>query len=84
MNEYVKDQIINNNYHQFLYGYNTEERTNFLKEIARDYPLTLNRNCPQAIYMEDFSLPVLEDNNKTDRSLLEIAGKYYFEFSIYY
>lgn len=83
MNEYMKRRIIGDNYHQFLYGYNTVERTNFLKEIASCYPITLNKDCPQAIYMEEFSLPNIKNHYKTDRNLLEIAARDYFDFSVY-
>lgn len=83
MNEYTKRQIMGNSYHQFLYGYNTVERTNFLKEIAGEYSITLNRDCPQAIYMEDFSLPTLEYSHEVDKDLLTIVGRDYFNFCVY-
>ena len=83
MNEYTKRQIIGNSYHQFLYGYNTVERTNFLKEIASEYPMTLNRDFPQAIYMENFSLPTLEYSPEVDKNELKIASRDYFDFCVY-
>lgn len=83
MNQYTKRRIIEDNYHQFLYGYNTEERTNFLKEIAREYPITLNKDCPQAIYMENFSLPTLKYSHEVDKDLLKTASEGYFDFCIY-
>lgn len=84
MNKYVKSQIINTQYHQFLYGYNTEERTNFLKEIAKDYSITLNQNYPQAIYMEDYSLPTMEIPEGIDEDILRIVSRDYFSFAVYY
>lgn len=83
MNEYTKRNIIGNSWHQFLYGYDTMERTNFLKEIAREYPITLNKDCPQAIYMDDFSLPTLKYSHKVDKDLLKVASEGYFDFCIY-
>lgn len=83
MNEYMKKRIIGDNYHQFLYGYNTLERTNFLKEIAMEHPITLNRNCPQAIYMDNFSLPTLEYIHGVDKNQLEIVSRDYFDFCVY-
>lgn len=83
MNEYMKRNIIENSWHQFLYGYNTAERTDFLREIAREYPITLNKDCPQAIYMKDFSLPTLKYSHKVDKDLLKAASESYFDFCIY-
>lgn len=83
MNEYTKRNIIGNSWHQFLYGYYTVERTNFLKEIAKEYPITLNRDCPQAIYMEEFSLPPLKCDHKVDKDLLKTASEEYLDFCIY-
>lgn len=59
------------------------ERTNFLKEIAREYPITLNSDCPQAIYMENFSLPPLEYSHEVDKDILESASGEYFNFCVY-
>ena len=83
MNEYMKRNIIENSWHQFLYGYNTVERTDFLREIAREHPITLNKDCPQAIYIENFSLPTLEYDHKVDKDILESASGEYFNFCVY-
>ena len=84
MNEYIEDSIINTGWHQFIYGYNTDDRTKFLKDIAIHHPITINSDCPQAIYINEFSLPVLNSKCSVDKNLLSIISRNYFDFTIYY
>lgn len=81
---HVDNSIINTGWHQFIYGYDTDKRTQFLKNIAVNHPVTLNRDCPQAIYIEDFSLPILDSDFLVDKNLLNIISRNYFDFTIYY
>lgn len=84
MNQYTEDNIINTGWHQFIYGYNTKERTNFLKEITVHHPITLNRDCPQAIYIDNFSLPIIDSKCLIDKNLLSMVSRNYFDFTIYH
>ncbi len=36
MNKIMEEQIMLHKFHEFLYGYNTEERTIFFKEMEKD------------------------------------------------
>ena len=51
MSEYTRKQIMEENRHQFIYGYNTEGRHVFLKDLARTYPILADSHAPVAIYI---------------------------------
>ena len=84
MNKYIEDSIINTKWHQFIYGYNTYERTEFLKRMTFNHPITVNNDSPQAIYIEDFGLPIIDSEYLVDRNLLNMVSRNYFDFTIYY
>ena len=46
VNKIMEEQIMSHKFHEFLYGYNTEERTNFLKKIEKHYPITYGEDVP--------------------------------------
>lgn len=56
MSTNLKEQIMESNRHQFIYGYDGEERTKFLQSLETDYPISINMSNPMAIYMKDYSL----------------------------
>lgn len=83
MNEYTRRRVMEEERHQFIYGYNTEERHRFLKGLESAYPILTDSTEPAAIYMKDFSLPLSKPTNKTinsENSRL-IASKF-LDFSI--
>jgi len=42
----MEQQIISHKFHQFLYRYNTKERTIFLKQMEKHYPITYKEDIP--------------------------------------
>ena len=63
MLEILKQQIMNDNRHSFIYGYDKEERKNFLKELEQEYPLQKDCNKPIAVYLEEIGFPKEEITN---------------------
>lgn len=83
MSEYTRKQIMEENRHQFIYGYNTEGRHRFLKDLERTYPILTDSTAPVAVYMEDFSLPLSKPTNKTINSEnSRLIASEFLDFSI--
>lgn len=66
MNDYMRDSIVEHAWHQFLYGYEGEELTKFLQSMAEKYPVKLDNTEPVAIYIDEYSLPIVENPVKCD------------------
>lgn len=75
-------------FHEFLYGYNTEERTNFLKKMEKHYPITYGEDVPMGIYLEPYGISTCERDKELvdkDKSLmLGIASREYLKNLIAY
>lgn len=83
--DYTKANIMEQSRHQFLYGQDGKLREEFLRELEKDYPIKTEENRPMAIYMNDFSLPIVECKNELyNRVLIESIARNYFEYSIIY
>lgn len=88
MNKIMEEQIMSHKFHEFLYGYNTEERTNFLRAMEEHYPITYEKNAPMAIYLEPYGISVCErDKELLDREkslMLGITSREYLKNLIAY
>ena len=80
---YKKGEIINQSRHQFIYGYDGEKRTSFLKDLEKENKIKTDLNTSMAIYIEDYGLPVIDyDKRKRDSGLIKIVSAEYFNFSV--
>ena len=61
----LKNEIMQSR-HLFIYGYDTNCKSEFLKGLESEYPVSVDSNEPIVLYSNNFGLP------KTDVSL---AGK---------
>lgn len=78
-----KNEIIGQSRHQFIYGYDGEQRTKLLKEIEEENPIVINGNSPMAVYISDYGLPqMVYDKKKVDNGLITIVSTGYFTFSV--
>ncbi len=85
MNDYIKQEIIGQNRHLFVYGYKSEERTNFIKTLANENKIVIDENKPLAIYLNDYGLPLIERNNlELDTTKIKVISQEYFNFSLFY
>ena len=80
--EHKRKEIIEQSRHQFIYGLDGDSRTNFLKEIEKDYPVVMDSESPMAVYIEDYGLPTIECNNEVDNNHLKIVCTEFFSFSV--
>lgn len=79
----TEQEIMNTSQHQFIYGYNTKERTQFLKQMAQNYPVKLEHPTPIGIYLEKFYLPQISDTIRSiDLTILTIINREYLNLSI--
>ncbi len=74
--------IMNHCRHQFIYGYNGEDRKQFLKKMVDNYPVALDSNNPVSIYLNNISLPKIISSLKLDKIMLLTLSREYFNFSI--
>lgn len=83
MNNCLKQRVMEESRHQFIYGYEGKERTEFLKSLEIEYPVKVNVKSPMAIYMENYSLPKVEITNEdVDKLKLNQIYREYFNISI--
>lgn len=88
VNKIMENQIMSHKFHEFLYGYNTEERTNFLRAMEEHYPIIYGKNAPMGIYLEPYGISVCERGKEpVDREkslMLGIASREYLKNLIAY
>lgn len=88
MNKIIKEQVMTNKWHEFLYGYSTGERTEFLKSMEEDYPIVYKEDAPIGIYLEPYGISHLKEREKRiDREeliRLEITAQEYLKNLIAY
>ena len=79
--ELLKKQIMEQSRHMFIYGYNTDYRSDFLKSLERDYPLMADSKQPIALYFDSLGMPKTEKKGR-DPYLIESISREYLSFSI--
>lgn len=82
MNEYMKNNIVNYAWHQFLYGIDTKERKEFLNSMLDDYPVKLDSDAPAAIHVNDFMLPIVEGLAQPDTYRVQSVAREFFSFTL--
>lgn len=81
--EYLKNEIMNQSRHLFIYGYNNDYRSSFLKSLEDEFPIMINSDKPVALYFDDLGLPVIEPNiEKIDFDLIRNISMEYLSFKI--
>lgn len=82
MGEYLKDEIMRQSRHQFIYGYESDERSSFLKSLEKDYDIEINVDSPMAIYMEDYYFPKMELDDEVDCFRIYQVSREYFNIAL--
>lgn len=83
---HVKEQeIVGQNRHQFIYGFNNDERTSFLESLEYAYPIINHNYSPMVIYMLGYSLPNINAKDENiDRVKLSLISREFLNLSIVY
>lgn len=78
MNEYMRDSIVEHAWHQFLYGYNGEERTKFLQSMVDSHPIKFDSTDAAAVLISDYSLPIVDNPVKCDSYQMGSVAREHF------
>lgn len=79
---HLQSIIMEQSRHQFIYGYNGDERKTFLKQTADNYPIIIGEDKPIGIYLDNIGLPKLASPENLDQIALTRFGQEYCDFSI--
>lgn len=84
MDEYTKKMIMGQSRHLFIYGQDGKERDDFLRSLEGMYPVKVDEKSPMAIYMQDYSLPILPKDKVSgnDSIMLSSLAKDHLDFAI--
>lgn len=81
--EHYSDIIMGQSRHQFIYAYNGQERTGFLKKLALKYPIILDKSRPMGIYLEEIGIPKSDKSMEgLDKIALSAFHREYFYFLV--
>lgn len=81
--EYLKESIMEQSRHLFVYGYDNEYRSEFLQNLEKDYPVTMDSNKPLAIYISSLEMPKTDVNIKDkDSIIINVMNREYLYFTI--
>lgn len=81
--QYLKNEIMGQSRHQFIYGYDKLERKQFLEDMASDYSVVLDKDAPMAIYVTDIGFPKMPIcSEEVDKTKLAIISREFLFFSI--
>lgn len=78
MNEYMRDSIVEYAWHQFLYGYNTEQRKEFLQSMVDSHPIKLDNTEAVAVLVSDYSLPKVDNPVECDKYQVMTLAREHF------
>lgn len=82
MGEYLKDEIMRQSRHQFIYGYDNEGRSLFSKSLEGDFDVVVGIDKPIAIYMKDYYFPRVELSSDVDLFRLHQVHREYFNLAL--
>lgn len=84
MSKYINAQIMEQNRHQFIYGYNTDDRTKQIKDMVGEYPVKMDESTPMGIYLENHAIQTELPDYNVDKLLTTRMSKEYLSFAIAY
>ena len=81
--DYLKQEIMNQSRHLFIYGYNSVQRKQFLKSMSQEYPIILDQTSPMAIYLDEYGLPKIQPSNgELNKNKIDLISSEFLYFSI--
>lgn len=70
--------------HHFIYGRDTDERTEMMKEIVRNNPIVIDENKTMGIYLDVIGIPRVSGNfSDLDKSKLDLFAHEYLGFVLW-
>lgn len=81
--EYLERTIMNQSRHLFIYGWNSDHRSDFLKRFEEDYPVSTDSNRPVALYFDSLGIPKQDISlSGKDPYLLNASCREYLSFTV--
>lgn len=81
--EWLKQEIMEQGRHLFIYGYKNEQRSEFLKSLERDYPVIADSDKPAALYFDSLGIPKMDINLEgKDTLLINASSREYLSFAV--
>ncbi len=82
-NEWLKQEIMGQGRHLFIYGYKDEQRSDFLKGLERDYPVIADSDKPAALYFDSLGIPKMDINLEgKDTLIIDTSSREYLSFAV--
>ena len=79
----LRTEIMEQERHLFIYGYNTPYRSEFLRSLENDYPLKIDSDRPVALYFDTFGFPKVDASlNDKDLNLISTMSEEFLSFTI--
>lgn len=81
--EWLKQEIMEQGRHLFIYGYKNEQRSEFLKSLERGYPIIADSDKPAALYFDSLGIPKMDINLEgKDTLLIRASSREYLSFAV--
>ncbi len=81
--ELLKQEIMKQERHLFIYGYKKEQRSDFLKSLESDYPVIADSDKPAALYFDSLGIPKMNiDLKGKDTLLIHASSREYLSFAV--
>lgn len=81
--KYLERTIMNQSRHLFIYGWNNDHRSDFLKRFEEDYPVSTDSNRPVALYFDSLGIPKQDISlSGKDPYLLNTSCREYLSFTV--
>lgn len=81
--DYLKKEIMEQSRHLFIYGYNNEYRSEFLKSLENEYPIKIDSDKPVALYYDSLGFPKVDaDFKDKDSYLINASSREFLSFTI--
>lgn len=81
--EYLKERIMGQSRHLFIYGCSSDDRSKFLQSLEEDYPFTDDLSSPIALYFNSLGLPHIDtDLEDRDNYIIYKMCREYLSFLV--
>lgn len=81
--EWLKQEIMEQGRHLFIYGYKNEQRSEFLKGLESDYPVIADSEKPAALYFDSLGIPKMDINLEGKDTLsIRASSREYLSFTV--
>ncbi len=81
--EYLKNEIMGQSRHQFIFGYDGIQRKQFIENMANNYDIVLDKDSPMAICIPEFGLPKISAcSSELSKSKINLISSAFLYFTI--